>query len=236
MSQLTLPFDSLEDAFQRAFREIQPRLSPPRFDIRFYPYANLDSRIRLEEGHRSIRVRLSDQLEHAPRSVQEALAHVLLSKLYRKPASPAREQAYRSFINRAEVRRRALEVRRSRGRKLLKPPEGGCYNLDSIFDDLNQRYFEGAMRKPRLGWSVRVSRRLLGHYDPAHDAIVISRIFDTPEMPQYVLEYVVYHEMLHLKHPVEYGGARRCVHSAAFKLDERRFPRFAEANRHLQRL
>lgn len=236
MSQLTLPFDSLEDAFQRAFHQIHPRLSPPKFDIRFYPYANLDSKIRLEEGHRRIRVRLSDQLENAPRAVQEALAHVLLSKLYRKPTPVAQEQAYRSFINRADVRRRALEVRRSRGRKMLKPPEGGCYNLDSIFDDLNLRYFAGAMRKPQLGWSVRVSRRLLGHYDPAHDAIVISRIFDTPQMPQYVLEYVMYHEMLHLKHPVQYGGSRRCVHSAAFKKDERRFPRFDEANHFLQRL
>src|SRR5690606_3258703 len=93
MSQLTLPFDSLEDAFVRAFREIQPRLSPPAFDIRFYPYANLDSKIRLEEGHRSIRVRLSDQLEHAPRAVQEALAHVLLSKLYRKPTPADQERA-----------------------------------------------------------------------------------------------------------------------------------------------
>jgi hypothetical protein len=236
VSQLTLPFDSVEDAFLRAFQEIHPRVPPPELDIRFYPYANLDSKIRLEAGHRRIRARLSDQLEHAPASVQEALAHVLLSKLYRRPVSSVREQVYRTFINRAEVRRRALEVRRSRGRKLLKPPEGGCYNLDSIFDDLNRRFFEGSMRKPRLGWSVRASRRLLGHYDPAHDAIVISRVFDTPEMPQFVLEYVVYHEMLHLKHPVLYGGARRCVHSAAFKADERRFPRFAEASFHLQRL
>ena len=168
--------------------------------------------------------------------MQEALAHVLLCKLYRKPTSAEKERAYRSFINRADVRRRALEVRRNRGRKLLKPPAGGCYNLDSIFDALNALYFGGSMRKPRLGWSVRASRRLLGHYDPAHDAIVISRIFDTPKMPSYVLEYVVYHEMLHLKHPVQYGVERRCVHSAAFRAEERRFPRFAEANRFLQGL
>ena len=122
MRQLTLPFDSLEDAFRRAFRQVQPRQEPPAFEIRFYPYANLDSKIRLEEGHRKIRVRLSDQLEHAPPFVQEALAHVLLSKLYRKPTPVDQERAYRSFINRADVRRRALEVRRNRGRKQLKPP------------------------------------------------------------------------------------------------------------------
>ena len=92
------------------------------------------------------------------------------------------------------------------------------------------------MRKPRLGWSPRASRRLLGHYDPAHDAIVISRIFDTPQIPRYVVEYVVFHEMLHLKHPVQYGSTRRCVHSAAFKADEKRFPRYFDANRYLQRL
>jgi len=55
-------------------------------------------------------------------------------------------------------------------------------------------------------------------------------------VPAYVLEYIVYHEMLHLKHPVKLRGSRRCVHSAEFQAEEKLFPGVAEANAFLKRL
>lgn len=234
--QRQLPFEDADQMFQRVFRELKPRTPVPQFEVSFHPYANLDSRIRLENSGRTIRVRMSDQLEQAPPGVQEALAHVLLSKLYRKPVEPERQRVYRSFVNQADVRRRALQVRRQRGRKRFAPPQGGIYDLDALFDELNRRFFQPLLRKPKLGWSERASRRLLGHYDPAHDAIVISRIFDAHDPPRFVLEYVLYHEMLHLKHPVEYRSERRCVHSADFRRDERLFPRYREAVQYLEQL
>jgi predicted metal-dependent hydrolase len=55
-------------------------------------------------------------------------------------------------------------------------------------------------------------------------------------VPAYVLEYIVYHEMLHLKHPVKLRGSRRCVHSAEFQAEEKLFPLATEANAFLKRL
>jgi hypothetical protein len=60
---------------------MKPRTAPPAFRVLFKPYANLDSKIRLEAGHEKIEVRMSDQLRTAPDSVREALAWVLLGKL-----------------------------------------------------------------------------------------------------------------------------------------------------------
>ena len=62
------------------------------------------------------------------------------------------------------------------------------------------------------------------------------RIFDHPAMPRWVVEYIVYHEMLHLKHPVRLRGSRRCVHSAEFQAEERLFPRAGEAEGFLKRM
>ena len=242
MPQLSLSFDATSrvespaEIYRRVFRELKPAAAAPEFEVRFHPYANLDSRIRLESGHRKIVVKVSDQLENAPPDVQESLAHVLLSKLYRKTIDRTHQQRYKEFVNRSDVRRRALEIRRQRGRKRLTPPTGGSYDLESMFDAINLQYFDGRLEKPRLGWSVRRSRRLLGHYDHAHHAIVISRLLDSPAVPRFVVEYVLYHEMLHLKHPVEYRAGRRCVHSPEFKRDERRFPQFEEANHYLKQL
>jgi predicted metal-dependent hydrolase len=92
------------------------------------------------------------------------------------------------------------------------------------------------MARPQMTWSGNHARRSLGHYDPAHNTIVVSRVFDRPEVPPYAVEYLVYHEMLHLRHPVKLRGARRCVHSAAFQADEKLFPRLEEAKRFLKQL
>ena len=76
----------------------------------------------------------------------------------------------------------------------------------------------------------------LGIWATAHNAIVISRIFDQFLVPRYAVEYIVYHEMLHLKHPVRLRGSRRCVHSAEFQAEEKLFPQLEQANAFLKRL
>jgi predicted metal-dependent hydrolase len=127
-------------------------------------------------------------------------------------------------------------VRQIRGRKRLDSPQGRIYDLEAVFEDLNRRFFHGLLGRPRMSWSPTKTRRILGHYDPAHNAIVISRIFDHFSVPRYAVEYIVYHEMLHLKHPVRLRGSRRCVHSAEFQAEEKLFPQLEQANAFLNQL
>ena len=181
-------------------------------------------------------VRLSDLLEGAPDTVLRAIAHILLAKMYRQPIDRGHAARYRKYVGSHEIVRKAHLVRQMRGRKRLRSARGHFYDLDAIFEELNTRFFHGLLARPRMSWSQTKTRRILGHYDPAHNAIVISRIFDHPAVPRFVLEYIVYHEMLHLKHPVSLRGSRRCVHSAEFQAEEKLFPRVAEANAFLRRL
>jgi len=51
-----------------------------------------------------------------------------------------------------------------------------------------------------------------------------------------VVEYIVFHEMLHLKHPVKLRGSRRCVHSKEFMVEESVFPELAQAQNFLKRI
>ena len=222
------------EIFQETYQELRPGSSLPEFKIDFYAFANVNNTIRLREGR--LLVRLSDLLEGAPEPILRAIAHILLAKMYRKPVDRTRAARYRKYVGSYEIVRKAHLVRQMRGRKLLRSPRGHYYDLDGIFEDLNRRFFHGLMARPRMSWSQTKTRRILGHYDPAHNAIIISRIFDHPGMPQYVLEYIVYHEMLHLKHPVKLRGSRRCVHSAEFQAEEKLFPRVAEAEAFLKRM
>jgi predicted metal-dependent hydrolase len=226
--------EGLLEIFQDTYRELRPGSLPPELRIEFFAFANVNNTIRLREGR--LLVRLSDLLEGAPDPVLRAIAHILLAKMYRRPIDRGQAARYRKYVASHEIVRKTHLVRQMRGRKQLRSPRGHFYDLDATFEELNTRFFHGLMARPRMSWSQTKTRRILGHYDPAHNAIIISRLFDHPGVPGYVLEYIVYHEMLHLKHPVRLRGSRRCVHSAEFQAEEKLFPRAAEANAFLKRL
>jgi len=206
----------------------------PGFEVRFYRFTSLNTTIRLREG--GIKVRLSDILEGAPESVLRAIAHILIAKLYRKPIEPSHATRYRRFAASEAVVRQTERIRQTRGRKKISTAKGDHYDLDEVFEALNLRFFHGLLGRPMLTWSEHRAKRLLGHYDAAHNTIVVSRVFDRPSSPRYAIEYLLYHEMLHLKHPVRARGLRRCIHSREFKAEEARFPQLAEALAFIKRL
>ena len=226
--------DKILHIFQEAYRELRPRAPMPELGVEFFAFVNINNTIRLREGR--LFVRLSDLLEGAPDPVLRAIAHILLAKMYRKPIERTHATRYRRYISGQDISQKAHLVRQMRGRKRIESALGRSYNLDDIFEDLNQRFFHGLLARPRMTWSRDHARNRLGHYDPAHNAIVVSRVFDNPRVPSYAVEYLVYHEMLHLKHPVKLRGSRRCVHSTEFQAEEKLFPHLDEAKTFLKHL
>jgi hypothetical protein len=232
--QSSLFFETPEEIYRRVFRQVKPRTIMPDLRVEFCRFANADSFIRLEDGR--LHVRISDLLAGAPAPVMEALAFILVSKLYRKPVARLYAYRYRLYLNRRDFRRQAQLVRQIRGRKFISGPQGALHNLEEVFEDLNGRFFDGLMGRPQLGWSRQASRSMLGHFDPSHNAIIISRIFDQSRTPALALEYVMFHEMLHLRYPVDHNGSRRRVHTKEFREAEKRFPKLKEAKEILKRL
>ncbi len=232
--QSSLFFETPEEIYARVFRVLKPRTPLPELRVEFCRFANADSFIRLQNGR--MHVRISDLLEGAPAPVMEALAFILLGKLYRKTVPRIYGHRYRLYLNRRDFRRQAHLVRQVRGRKFVSGPKGERHDLEEIFERLNQQFFDGLLGRPRLGWSRQPSRSMLGHFDPSHNAIIISRIFDREGVPPLALEYVMYHEMLHLRHPVDHTGSRRRVHTREFREAEKKFPRLKEAKELLKKL
>jgi hypothetical protein len=223
--------DGLTEVFQQTHRELRPHSAVPELRVEFFGFANVNNTIRLREG--KLLVRVSDLLEGAPQYVLRAIAHILLAKMYRKPIDREHASRYRRYVSSQHMSRKAHLVRQIRGRKRIGPARGRIYDLDAIFEKLNCLFFHGLLARPQMSWSSERARNRLGHYDPAHNAIVISRIFDHSRVPEYAVEYIVYHEMLHLKHPVRLRGSRRCVHSSEFQAEEREFPQLEAAKKFL---
>jgi hypothetical protein len=114
--------------------------------------------------------------------------------------------------------------------------QGNIYNLDYLFSTINHQYFAGTMSKPRLMWSSILSHRKLAHYERTRDRIVISKILDHKSIPQYLVEFILYHELLHKHHGIQWLNGKCMVHTPEFKRSERKFSQFQAAEDFLKQL
>lgn len=230
----------LQRVFSEAFRQLDSkghsRFRPNAQDIevKFYPYAGLHHTIRVRAGR--VYVRLSDIFQSAPPEVIRALAFLLVARLLSRKAPAAHERVYRAYAFSPQVLRASELARRARGRKIISSAQGKFYDLDRMFARLNRLYFDREIAKPVLTWSKRRARSILGHHDAAHDTITISKSLDARDVPEWFVEYIVFHEMLHIKHPARIINGRRYYHSPAFRDEEQRFPGYQKAQQWLDRV
>ena len=84
-------------------------------------------------------------------------------------------------------------------------------------------------------WSARPWRSQFGYYDAPLDQVLINCRLDSPRVPACALEYVLYHEMLHIKHPVRRAACGLQSHSPRFRREEKLFRDYECARRWLAR-
>ncbi len=193
----------------------------------------------LEDGSADLALRLDRSFLRAPEEVLRALARWVLGR--------GRER--RSCL---EVIRRYFKessAEKKQGSKVAQPPRaldpvGRNFDLAALRDAVNQRYFAGRLTVD-IGWGQATASRggrprkrtsiRLGSYCYATNVVRIHRAMDHPSVPRYVVEAVIYHELLHaaLPPPVE-GRGRRRLHPPEFREAERRFELFSRAESWLQ--
>ncbi len=227
-----ISLDKVRQIFVASGEELRVNRSRLAIQVEFYPFVGINHTIRFKGN--KLCVRLSDLFEAAPPEIIKALSIILLSKLFRRRIPAGIHSVYRSYVNSMEMKERSLHTRGQRGRKLLSAPQGRQFDLAVLFDRLNSEYFDGGIRGVSLGWSLRKSRRILGHFDPSHNSITVSRIFDEPGVPEMVVRYILFHEMLHAKFATSSNFDLKNRHSRQFKEEEKKFNDYDSANRWLK--
>jgi hypothetical protein len=202
--------------------------------VEFYPYTTLKNTIR--KRGTTIFIRISDMILDAPKDVLVALGVILFCKLKNKRAPKGEERLYKNHVNSEQVKERVRKLRQNRGKKVYSGPKGEFYCLEESFNRINMRYFKGELEMPNLTWSRRRTTMRFGHHDEALNTIVISRTLDDGTLPRYLLDYIMYHEALHMKHPLRYENGRRRVHSKDFLKDEKRFAEYEKAEALLKKV
>jgi len=225
-----------EERLQSAAEHVCSRYSSTQRTVvkaSFYTYTGLKSTLKIDRG--VTRIKVSDVLEEAPEKVLEALIHILIARALKRRPRPEYLQIYDHYTAMPEVEEKHAQVRTERSRKVLLGTKGTYYDLDEIFGRINREYFNSELPKPNLSWSPRRSKRLLGYHDGHLNLVVISRWLDRKVVPQLVVDFIMYHELLHIVVPSIMKNGRRIVHTQEFKQRDKQFRFYDEANRWLRR-
>lgn len=219
--------DDIREIYEEAFRYYDRDREAPPIHVSFYPYIGINHTIRIRSGE--VFVRIGQICHDMPLDAHRALGFELVGKLLRRKVRGSSRDAYAEYIAQEHIRERATASKRTRGRKVVTTTKGTYYDLDEIFAEVNERYFRHAIPKPTLTWSAKKTYHILGHHDATHDHVTISRSLDSRIVPRFIVEYVLFHEMLHIAHPIKHINGRRHSHTPAFKRDEKKFARYQEA-------
>ncbi|WP_052055932.1 SprT-like domain-containing protein [Myxosarcina sp. GI1] len=179
---------------------------------------NYNGLYKYRKNHQgNIELQLSEGFIQAEDNVLQAIINLILVG-----KNPQDKQLIRSFGLTEEYRDILLELDLIAEVDAEKDRES-YYDLEELFHRLNREYFTGKLAKPRLSWNKILTQRKLGHYEPLRDRVVMSRTLDNPQVPQMVVELVLYHELLHKYHGVKWVNGKRMVHTPEFRRSERKF-------------
>jgi hypothetical protein len=110
------------------------------------------------------------------------------------------------------------------------------HDLAASFDRVNAEYFEGGLSRPHLVWSRTFAVRKFGHYDHAHDTVMVNMVLDRETVPALAVDFIVYHELLHKHLGVTWRSNRIAAHTPEFKEREQAFKQYEQAKVVLRKL
>jgi hypothetical protein len=229
-NNLQLHFDTLVRSIALSQEIIKPQGS--QIFIEFTHGSNLYKfrTLRQAQGSALTTLNISESFIH---SSDQVLTAVLQTALHQKNTTAS--EIIRKFSLSEECSDVLLELDLI-AQIATETAQGNIYNLDHLFSSINHQYFAGTMSKPRLMWSSILSHRKLGHYERTRDRIVISKILDHERIPQYLVEFILYHELLHKHHGIQWLNGKCMVHTPEFKRSERKFSHFQAAEAFLKKM
>ncbi len=194
---------------ERAFVSLFPDKSPDRRMVVRYSrrFSSFNANVRYSRDEMVFS--LSDSWREVSEDIQQGLIEVLLSKVYKVNKRTINQDLYHSFMRNLS--------------KFQVPDRQDPFLLER-FRLINERFFNGLLSPPNLVWGKTAFRKL-GHYEYSSDTVVISSVFlpvSDESLP--LIDFVLFHELLHKKHSYDHRKLRARHHSAAFRADEARWP------------
>lgn len=217
---------SLQESFQMAGKEF----GYSAVKAEYTPFKEFKIKWQRSAGWAEFQV--SDYLMDADKEVIQGLAHSLFVRITKGRRDPYPE-TMKDWMTSTDFVRQKQPVYIRRSRNLTRSPVGRNRNLLESVSRLERQGMVERDDEMFISWTKERNLRRVGYCSVLMKVIAISSVFDDPEVPEYVLDYVVYHEMLHLKNGLDPDSPK---HGPEFRSQEREFPRWQEAEAWLRKI
>lgn len=184
--------------------------------------------IRASRRHAELRLSLHTALATAPAGIFAAAVRCVLQRLRRRAPAAGDRDLLAAFCRQLAESAAADSAARPR---TAAEPRGRYHDLAEVFGRVNAVHFQGQIEVRAIGWTRGAARRRLAYCRPESGEIRVSRLLDRPDVPGWFLEYLVYHEALHLLLPPPSRRVRSQWHHRRFREMEQAFPHYAAALR-----
>ncbi|MCH8003367.1 MAG: hypothetical protein IH934_01950 [Nanoarchaeota archaeon] len=202
---------------EQAFNDLFPNKNFEDYDLKikytdkFKPY---NANVRYTRN--SLQFNLSKRWRKVSKEIQIGLIQGLMLRIFKDKKSTTNIDLYNSFMRNLHV---------------SIPKTSTDPVLEQSFNKINDKYFFGLIEKPNLKWHDSIRR--LGSYEYGSDAISMSKVLENDEN---LLDYVMYHEILHKKHKFHSKNGRTHHHTREFKEMERKFENNEEMEERIKKL
>jgi len=203
--------DLIEESFKRMFPDREFRYVPDLQYNRRLGDFNANISMRLNQ----IAVRLNLQWKDIDEEIKIGLIQHLLLKVFKKRMNTRNIELYNNFVKNIPI---------------LIPKTKSEPLLEGSFHRVNQTFFSGSLERPNLQWGQQAYRKLAS-YNFHNDTITVSTIFN--DARQEVLDYLMYHELLHKHHKFQHNAGRSSFHTREFKQAEELYPQQKEIEKEL---
>jgi len=220
------------DALQRInlfLPAIKPLTKYKRFGIDFIFY-HTSALFQIQGKASQIQITAQESLTTAPDTVLIALLETALGKPSQSSKQQIRDHTFSLTYQSTREYLEYLGVSRGSFAK------GSVHDLTESFKRVNLLYFNEQIPEPHLVWNKQFTVRKFGHYQWDTDTVMVSRTLDQRRVPEFVVDYVMYHELLHKKLGARLVNSRRMVHTNLFREQEAKYAKLDEAQRYLNKI
>ncbi len=188
---------------ERAYEELYNKPSPYTISVRYSKaFKGYNGNVRFDG--KEIAFRISHPWKTVSDDMVVGLLQTLLNKLFKTKIRTMEIDMYSIFMKKLHL---TIPV-------TVEDPI-----LKEAYNRVNDKYFAGMVSQPNLQFS-QGNMRKLGSYDYSTDTITISSILLKDEN---LLDYVMYHELLHKKLKFHEKNGRSYHHTREFRQKEKEY-------------
>ena len=218
------------ETLKESFGTIGKKYGYDKVGAEFVAYR--DFKVKWTRSYRWAEFQVSDYLMDAPGEVIDGLAETLFSKIAGKESKPYTPEMT-DWITSDQFTRNKQPIYVRRSRNITRSSVGKFKDLNESLDRLKALGIVDENCSPYLTWSREELAHTVGYCSTLMDTIVISSIFDTNSIPDYALDFALYHEYLITREGwVNFGKGEEFDVCA----EEKKFPQWKEAENWIRKL